>query len=186
MLPGRGTVTLTPIGESPFVFRDSRLDFFPKQTVIESRADGKPGLFLIKESQVSDESYCEALRDLDGAKVGAIVRRTGQYTIECWNIDGQPISLEEAGIKGHVLSRLGFCELAIRVIQPAKDVRDSKPDCVFGIPLLNELTSGGTYESWTTVAVPQVSYVDVLMQVSGQFHLNGYIGRVPTLPVVAK
>ena len=172
MLQGQSTVNITPLGESPFVLRDKNIDMFPKQCAIESKDDSKPGLFMITESQFEERIYELAKQYLNGSKVEAIVRRTGKTTLEAWNMNGSRLSISTVEIPDGLSDALQPNELAIKIRRRQHQTDNKRESCSFQFATRTHRVSQGYEDSWTVVASPKYSAIDVLIPISGKTEIG--------------
>jgi hypothetical protein len=175
---------LCPRGESPFVLRDSKVDFVAKQLIIESTDNGFPGLFLIQEAGIDDATYQLAKRNLDGSNVAAIVRRTSKETMTAWDMNGHQISTKDANIPANILESLKPDQLAIKMTRmiPNRIAQLEDFKCQFAWSLDNRPMS--SRDSWGVIACPSYQFADVLLQIHGEFIVGEFSAQERTQHII--
>ena len=138
----------------------------------KSPPNQRQGIFLWRQVKVDDTTYQHALKDLNGSKVTAIIRKTEDGKIEYWDMRGHTIPAQKIDLPPDVRDVLKPGCFSFRLTQPITRDRAKAPDHQF-------LLSGRFIERWNdhtdywySISVPSCPAVNVEVRIEGNYVVN--------------
>ena len=177
-LNSQSGVEIVPSEKCPFVIRDRNFDIFPQQNVIESRHDEKPGIYIVGTSSFDKQTYQRAKKTMADTAISVIVRRANKDKIECWNLSGDPIPSNQVHIPEQTLAVLRPGQIAVGIRQPIGPSQRSAEEYVFGRQGSIRAYGINFVETWMTLEVPKVDFVDAWIKIASEY----WVGEIDPTP----